>query len=174
VGRLRAALRLTGSRRYYYLVIPSYLALESGERTLFTRITARYPPRQRSRWQKGKRHGRATGFARQGSDWLLRDFHARYLRWILQRWIRDYVDRCVCLSLWADVPTVGSSGMPYLYDFHNGMTLKISVKRQYFPDGSEFEGVGIRPDIEVRPSIDDLKNGRDPILEKALELAAKP
>jgi C-terminal processing protease CtpA/Prc len=64
--------------------------------------------------------------------------------------------------------------MPYLYDFHNGMTLKISVKRQYFPDGSEFEGVGIRPDIEVRPSIDDLKNGRDPILEKALELAAKP
>jgi carboxyl-terminal processing protease len=70
--------------------------------------------------------------------------------------------------------TEGSSGMPYLYDFHNGMTLKIAVKRQYFPDGSEFEGVGIKPDVEVRPTIDNLKNGRDIVLEKALELAAKP
>ena len=70
--------------------------------------------------------------------------------------------------------TEGSSGMPYLYDFHNGMTLKIAVKRQYFPDGSEFEGVGIKPDIEARPTIQDLRNGRDPVLEKALQLAARP
>jgi len=69
--------------------------------------------------------------------------------------------------------TEGSSGMPYLYDFHNGMILKIAVKRQYFPDGSEFEGVGIGPDIEVRTSIDALKNGRDVVLEKAMELVAK-
>jgi carboxyl-terminal processing protease len=54
------------------------------------------------------------------------------------------------------------------------MSLKISVKREYFPDGSEFEGVGIKPDIEVHPTIDDFRNGRDPVLEKALELAAKP
>jgi carboxyl-terminal processing protease len=64
--------------------------------------------------------------------------------------------------------------MPNLYDFHNGMTLKIAVKRQYFPDGSEFEGVGIKPDIEVRPTSEDLRNGKDPVLEKALELASKP
>jgi carboxyl-terminal processing protease len=70
--------------------------------------------------------------------------------------------------------TEGSSGMPFLYDFHNGMTLKIAVKRQYFPDGSEFEGVGIKPDVEVHPTIEDLRAGRDPVLEKALELASKP
>jgi carboxyl-terminal processing protease len=70
--------------------------------------------------------------------------------------------------------TQGSAGVPYTYDFHNGMSLKISVKREYFPDGSEFEGVGIKPDIEVHPTIDDFRNGRDPVLEKALELAAKP
>jgi carboxyl-terminal processing protease len=70
--------------------------------------------------------------------------------------------------------TQGSAGLPYGYDFHNGMSLKIAVKREYFPDGSEFEGVGIKPDIEVHPTIDDLKNGRDPVLDKALELAAKP
>jgi carboxyl-terminal processing protease len=69
--------------------------------------------------------------------------------------------------------TEGSSGLPYFYDFKNGMTLKISVKRLYFPDGSEFEGVGIKPDVEVHPSIESLKSGHDVILEKALELTDK-
>jgi carboxyl-terminal processing protease len=70
--------------------------------------------------------------------------------------------------------TQGSSSPPFIYDFHNGMSFRIAVKRYYFPDGSEFEGVGVKPDIEVHTTIGDLKNGRDPILEKALELAAKP
>jgi hypothetical protein len=70
--------------------------------------------------------------------------------------------------------TQGSAGLPYGYDFHNGMSLKLAVKREYFPDGTEFEGVGIKPDIEVHSTIDDFKNGRDPVLDKALELAAKP
>lgn len=70
--------------------------------------------------------------------------------------------------------TEGSSGLPYVYDFHNGMILKIAVKRLYFPDGSEFEGVGIKPDVEVHPTIESLKAGRDLILEKALEPSARP
>ena len=70
--------------------------------------------------------------------------------------------------------TQGSSGLPFFYDFHNGMSIKIAVKRDYFPDGSQFEGVGIKPDVEVRTTIEDMKTGRDPVLEKALELAAKP
>lgn len=70
--------------------------------------------------------------------------------------------------------TQGSSGLPFVYDFHNGMSLKIAVTRDYFPDGSAFDGVGIKPDVEVHTTIEDLKNGRDPVLEKALELAARP
>ena len=69
--------------------------------------------------------------------------------------------------------TQGSSGLPYVHDFHNGMILKIAVKRLYFPAGSEFEGVGIKPNVEVHPTIESLKAGRDLILEKTLELAAK-
>jgi C-terminal processing protease CtpA/Prc len=65
--------------------------------------------------------------------------------------------------------TQGSSGVPFFSDFHNGMSLKIAVKRYYFPDGAEFVGVGIKPDVEVHTTIEDLKNGRDPVLEKALE-----
>jgi len=70
--------------------------------------------------------------------------------------------------------TEGDSGLPFFYNFGNGMTLKVSVKRLYFPDGSEFEGVGIKPDVEVHPTIESLKSGRDLILEKAVELAEKP
>lgn len=70
--------------------------------------------------------------------------------------------------------TQGSAGLPFGYDFHNGMSLKIAIKREYFPDGSEFEGFGIKPDVEVHLTIDDLKNGMDPVLDKAMELAAKP
>jgi carboxyl-terminal processing protease len=70
--------------------------------------------------------------------------------------------------------TEGSSGPAYMQDLGNGMKIGIAAKRQYFPDGAEFEGVGIRPDFEVHPSAKDLKTGRDVVLEKALELAATP
>jgi len=54
------------------------------------------------------------------------------------------------------------------------MSLRIAVRRLYFPNGSEFEGIGIKPDEEVHPTIESLKSGRDVILQRALELAAKP
>ena len=52
---------------------------------------------------------------------------------------------------------------------HNGMMLGIAVKRRYFPNGAEFEGIGIKPDIEIHPSIDDPKTNRDVVLDNALE-----
>jgi carboxyl-terminal processing protease len=70
--------------------------------------------------------------------------------------------------------TQGSSGVPLIYDFRNGMTLRIAAKRYLFPDGSEFEGIGIKPDIEVHTTIEDLKAGRDPVFERALQLASNP
>jgi carboxyl-terminal processing protease len=70
--------------------------------------------------------------------------------------------------------TQRSVGLPYSYEFHNGMSLKIAIKREYFPDGAEFEGVGIKPDVEVHPTIENLTNGKDTVLDRALELAAKP
>src|SRR5581483_12001225 len=67
--------------------------------------------------------------------------------------------------------TQGSSGIPYSYDFHNGMILRVAVTKKYFADGSDFEGVGIKPDVEVHPTTDALKSGRDLVLEKAITLA---
>jgi len=69
--------------------------------------------------------------------------------------------------------TAGSSGQPYYFDFGNGMSFRISSKRYYLPDGSPFEGVGLKPDVEVHLSLDDMKAGRDVVFLKAVELAAK-
>ncbi len=64
--------------------------------------------------------------------------------------------------------TSGSTGQPYVVEFDNGMLLLIGAKRASFPDGMPFEGVGIKPDIEVQPTVEDLARGRDIALEAAL------
>lgn len=57
--------------------------------------------------------------------------------------------------------TAGSSGQPYVKDFSNGMVLAVGSKREIFPDGSPFEGVGIAPDLPVELTTADLCNGTD-------------
>lgn len=69
--------------------------------------------------------------------------------------------------------TNGSSGQPYVYDFGNGMSFRVSTKRYTMPDGSPFEGVGIRPDVPIATTLADFKAGRDAALAKAFELAAR-
>jgi carboxyl-terminal processing protease len=54
------------------------------------------------------------------------------------------------------------------------MMLNVTSIRRTFPDGSQFEGVGISPDVEIHPTAQDLKQGRDVVLNKALELAGAP
>ncbi len=68
-------------------------------------------------------------------------------------------------------PTFGSSGQPYMFDFGNGMSFRISAKRMYFPDGSRFEGVGIAPNIEVPITLDSVLSEADEILDQAIETA---
>jgi carboxyl-terminal processing protease len=65
--------------------------------------------------------------------------------------------------------TGGSTGQPFIYDFGNGMILYVSSVREFFPDGSEFEGVGIRPDVEVPLTAEEIKSGTDSALARALE-----
>lgn len=43
----------------------------------------------------------------------------------------------------------------------------------FYPDGSETQRVGVRIDVPVKPTIKGLKEGRDELLEKAIELAEK-
>lgn len=70
-------------------------------------------------------------------------------------------------------PTWGSTGQPIVTDFRNGMSLSVSTKRESFPDGSQFEGIGIMPDIEIHPTANDLRIGSDPVLDEVLTLVRK-
>ena len=69
--------------------------------------------------------------------------------------------------------SAGSTGQPYSHNFDNGMGFSLSTKREYFPNGSEFEGVGVTPDIEVQTSATDLMSGHDPVLSRVLEIIAQ-
>ena len=68
-------------------------------------------------------------------------------------------------ALIAGETTAGNTGQPYMLDLGDGMTLMVGAKREMFPDGSRFEGVGIRPDLEIAPALEDIRQGLDAVLE---------
>jgi carboxyl-terminal processing protease len=55
--------------------------------------------------------------------------------------------------------TGGSSGQPTVKNWPNGMNLWVGSRRQWFPDGREFEGVGIAPDIPIDLGAADFRAG---------------
>jgi len=67
--------------------------------------------------------------------------------------------------------TAGTFSLTRHVDYENGMILNIAAVHHTFPDGSQFEGVGITPDVAVDLTPEDLRTGRDPVLQKALQLA---
>ena len=66
--------------------------------------------------------------------------------------------------------TAGSSGQPYFEDFGNGMKFRVTAKAERFPDGSQFEGIGILPHHRVHPTISSLRAGKDPVFQKGIEI----
>jgi len=40
----------------------------------------------------------------------------------------------------------------------------------YYPDGQQTQRIGIVPDIVVKPTIKGIQEGRDELLEKAIEI----
>jgi carboxyl-terminal processing protease len=70
--------------------------------------------------------------------------------------------------------TAGSFSFTRHVNYENGMILNIAAVHHTFPDGSQFEGVGIAPDVPVETTADDLRAGRDIVLKKALEIAQRP
>lgn len=63
--------------------------------------------------------------------------------------------------------TGGSTGMPMSFALPGGGSARICVKWDRYPDGREFVGTGIKPTIEVAPSVADVRASRDPALERA-------
>jgi C-terminal processing protease CtpA/Prc len=64
--------------------------------------------------------------------------------------------------------TSGSTGNPITWNLPYGGVLTICSKKDIYPDGREFVGSGIKPDIESHLTIEDFRKGRDTVLETAL------
>jgi len=65
-------------------------------------------------------------------------------------------------------PTAGSTGQPLFFDLPGGGRARVCTKRDSYPDGKEFVGVGVQPDMVARQSIAELRAGRDAVLQAAL------
>jgi carboxyl-terminal processing protease len=60
-----------------------------------------------------------------------------------------------------------------LVEITRGTSLKITVARWLGPNKQQIPITGIVPDIEVKISEDDVKMGRDPQLDKAVQMLIK-
>lgn len=67
----------------------------------------------------------------------------------------------------------GKGSVQEVKQLGNGAQLKITVAGWYTPKGVNISKEGIKPDIEVKTTADDLNAGRDPQLERALQEARK-
>lgn len=66
-------------------------------------------------------------------------------------------------------PTGGSTGQPLFFKMPGGGGARVCTKRDRYPDGREFVGVGIKPDIPVAQTLADFRAGRDTVLEAAAD-----
>ncbi|MGF1587400.1 MAG: S41 family peptidase, partial [Bacteroidales bacterium] len=66
--------------------------------------------------------------------------------------------------------TQGADGNVSLIPLPGGIKAGISGIGIYYPDGSGTQRIGIVPDIEVKPTILRIREGRDELLEKAIEI----
>ena len=69
--------------------------------------------------------------------------------------------------------TAGADGRIAEIFLPGGLKTSISGRGVYYPDKTETQRIGIVPDIEVNPTINGIKEGRDEVLEKAIETIEK-
>ncbi|MGZ5089432.1 MAG: S41 family peptidase [Usitatibacter sp.] len=69
--------------------------------------------------------------------------------------------------------TAGSTGQPLVFAMPGGGTARLCMKRDMYPDGREFVGVGITPAIAATTTAADLRAGRDPVLDRAVAELSK-
>ncbi|MFD3002611.1 S41 family peptidase [Pontibacter toksunensis] len=69
--------------------------------------------------------------------------------------------------------TAGADGNVVYFELPGGIRTRISGLGVFYPDGRETQRIGIVPDIEVKPTIEGIRNRRDEVLEKALEFVER-
>ena len=66
--------------------------------------------------------------------------------------------------------TAGADGNVSQFYLPGGISSMISGIGVYYPEGKETQRIGIVPDIELKPTIQGIKEGKDELLDKAIEI----
>jgi C-terminal processing protease CtpA/Prc len=66
--------------------------------------------------------------------------------------------------------TAGADGNVSRFTLPGGIASMFSGIGIYYPDGKETQRIGIVPDVEIKPTIKGIKEGRDELMEKAIEV----
>ena len=66
--------------------------------------------------------------------------------------------------------TSGSTGLPMKFTLPGGGYGFVCTVKDYYVGGRKWIGVGVVPNIELNPTIEDFLSGRDPVLQKGLEV----
>lgn len=66
--------------------------------------------------------------------------------------------------------TIGADGDVAYFKLPGGITTVMTGLGVYNPDGSETQRVGLTPDIYIKPTIEGIREGRDELLEKSIDL----
>jgi carboxyl-terminal processing protease len=69
--------------------------------------------------------------------------------------------------------TFGKGSVQNLEELPDGSAVKLTVAKWFTPQGRSIDKNGIKPDIEIKFSKEDLEKGLDPQLDRALELLNK-
>jgi C-terminal processing protease CtpA/Prc len=70
-------------------------------------------------------------------------------------------------------PTAGANGDTTSFLVPGGIRISFSGQEVRWPDGRQLQRVGLQPDVEVHPTIEGIRAGRDEVLEKAVEFLSK-
>jgi carboxyl-terminal processing protease len=69
--------------------------------------------------------------------------------------------------------TAGTNGSVLMHKFGDDICIGVGAVQVLYPDESRFEGIGIKPDITIYPTLNDIKSGKDRILETAISMSKK-
>ena len=67
-------------------------------------------------------------------------------------------------------PSFGKGTVQEIQELSDGSIVKLTIAHWVLPSGHILEGAGLKPDYEVKITEDDIKNDRDPQLDKALSI----
>lgn len=66
--------------------------------------------------------------------------------------------------------TFGKGSVQLVFDLSDGSSVHVTSARWLTPDGTQLDGQGLEPDFVVEITQEALDNGRDEVLEKAIEI----